>query len=142
MCICRQWFCNHMERFLSLPMTLTTNSFITHALSYFLQNFSCNFSTASAPDTTCRSDNIFALLGGYFRSVNMLLVDKILPKTFCRHNISSTQHFVEAYFVENFSSTEHFVDTALRRHNISSTGHFTDRIRGSIDDYNRIILVL
>jgi hypothetical protein len=42
---------------------------------------------------------------------------------------------------------QHFVDTALRRrafrrYNFSSTGHFIDRIRGSTDDYNRIILVL
>jgi hypothetical protein len=35
----------------------------------------------------------------------------ILSKFFRRHDISSTQHFVD----------KHFVDTTLRRHNISST---------------------
>ena len=60
-----------------------------------------------------------------------------------RHSTSSTEHFVDtALRRQNTSSTQHFVDTALRRHTISSTDHFIDRIRRSMDDYNRILLVL
>ena len=48
-------------------MAFTMNGRITDLLPCFLQNFPCNFSRAVAPDTTLRSDNIFALLREHLR---------------------------------------------------------------------------
>ena len=65
--ICRQWFCNHVERLQPVSTAFTMNNHTTYALSYFSQNLSCNFSRAATSDTTYGSYNIFAPLREHLR---------------------------------------------------------------------------